>query len=276
MTSIVVRLIQGAMLAFALFLGSPDPARAQEADSAGAAAAGPEATLTYLNRPIFTFRSSIGTTTPAERAERSHLRLVNIPDEVLGKPIEFQPVAIGEQNGIILTIGGNLLFGIAPGDIDPEYPMSVTVLAEDARSQLEAAFAARLEQQRLSVILRGLAMTAAATVLLSGLIWIIWRLRLRVREWFHKVISTRIEKAAKGRFQWRQYGFVLTVRLMQLITGFAILLLIYIWLAFALSQFPVTRPLGERLGSFFVELVMDLGLKAVGAIPGLSPSSSSS
>ena len=268
MVAITMRLIQCAMLALALFLGSQTLALAEDGDAAVAAAT-PEATLTYLNRPIFTFRSNVGTTTPTERAERSYHRLVNLPDEILAMPIELQPVALGNQTGLVLTIGGNLLFGVAPGDIDPEYPLSVNVLAEEAKAQLEAAFAARLEQQRMPVIVRGMAMTAAATLLLAGLVWIIWRLRLKVREWFHKVISTRIEKAAKGRLPWRQYGFVLTVRMMQLFTGFAILLLLYVWLAFSLSQFPVTHPLGQRLGGFFVDLMTDLGLKAVGAIPGI-------
>jgi small-conductance mechanosensitive channel len=228
-----------------------------------------EATLTYLNRPIFTFRSSIGTTTPEERAERSHQRLADLTDEVLSKPIELKTVTLDDQNGVILTIGGNLLFGIAPGDVDPEYPLSVDVIADDAKRRLEEAFAARLEQQRMPVIVRALALTAAATALLAGLIWLVWRVRLRVGDWFHTLISARIEKAAKGRLQWKEYGLVLTHRVMQLVTGFAILLLLYIWLAFSLRQFPVTQPVGERLRGFFIDVASDLGLKAVSAVPGI-------
>jgi len=256
-------------LATALLLHWDAGARAQEASSNESQAAQPEATLSYLNRPIFTFRSNIGTTTPEERAERSHQRLADLSDEVLGEPIELRSVKLGDQTGIILTIGGNLLFGIAPGDVDPEYPLSVDVLAADAKGKLEEAFAARLEQRRLPVVVRSLSLTAVATALLAGLIWLVWRVRLRIGDWFHTLISTRVEKAAKGRLQWREYGLVLTHRLMQLATAFAILLLIYVWLAFSLRQFPITQPVGDRLRGFFIDVASDLGLKAVSAVPGI-------
>ncbi len=266
------RFLGSLLLALVLFLGCPDSVRAQDAGSSETPATLPEhseATLTYLNRPIFTFRSNIGTTTPQERAERAHRRLADLDDELLGKPIELQPITLGDQSGIVLTIGGYLLFGVAPGDVDPEQPLSANVLAEDAKSKLEEAFAARLEQQRLPVILRGIALTAIATALLAGLIWLLWRLRSRLGDWFHTLISRHIERATASRFEWRRYGYVLTARLVQLTTSFAILILMYVWLVFSLDRFPITRPLGERLGGFLIDLVNDLGLKAVGAVPGI-------
>lgn len=269
MTTLLSRALRLLMLATVLILGRQYVALAQEAGPIDTSPAHPDATLTYLNRPIFTFRSNIGATTPQERVERSYRRLADLSEEALTQPIELSPVVLGEQHGILLTIGGNLLFGIGPGDVDPEYPLSVEILAEDAKGKLEEAFAARLDQQRTPVIVRSLSLTAVATALLAGLIWLVWRIRSRVGDWFHRLVSTRIEKAARGRFQWREYGLVLTHRLMQLITAFVILLLLYVWLAFSLRQFPITRPVGERLKGFFIDVASDLGLKAVGAIPGI-------
>jgi small-conductance mechanosensitive channel len=280
----MTRIVQAMVLAVTLLLGSPLLARAQDTGTASgtggataAAASGatttaahaPEATLTYLNRTIFVFRGSIGATTPRERAERSYRRLAELDDDVLTKPIVLQPINIGDQNGVLLTIGGNLLFGIAPSDVDPENPVPVTLLAAESKAQLEEAFAARLDQQRMPVIIRGVGLTAAATLLLGAMIWLVWRLRLRVGAWFHTLISTRIEKAAKGRIQWRQYGYVLSARFVQLATGFAILVLVYLWLTYVLGQFPITRPVAARLGGFFLQVVNDLGLKAIAAIPGI-------
>lgn len=271
-----VRLLGPLMLALLVFMSGRDIVCAQDFDSSSTVstvtpmANNSEATLTYLNRPIFRFRGNIGTTTPKERAERAHARLADLPDELLGRPIELQPITLGGQSGVILTIGGNLLFGVAPGDIDPEYPLSIDVLAEDAKSRLEETFAARLEQRRLPVILWGLSLTATATLLLAVLAWLVWRLRLRVGDWFHTLISARIEEAAKGRLEWRRYGYALTARLVQLATGLVILILVYFWLAFSLDQFPITRPLGERLGGFFIDLASDLGLKAIAAVPGIA------
>ena len=256
-------------LAMVIFLGWQGGACAQEGAANQADAAQRAATLSYMNRPIFTFRGSIGATTPAERAQRSYDRIADLPDEALGQSIELKPVAWGDQSGVILTIGGQLLFGVAPGDIDPEYPLSVEVLAADAKGRLEEAFAARLEQQRVPVIVRALSLTAVATLVLAGLIWAVWRVRSRVGNWFNALITTHIEKATKSHLQWREYGLVLTHRLMQLATAFAILLLLYVWLAFSLRQFPLTQPLGDRLRGFFIDVASDLGLKAVGAIPGV-------
>ena len=269
MTASLSRVLRLLTLIVAVYFGCQDLARAQEGSSSETSATQAEATLTYLNRPIFTFRSSIGTTTPEERAEGSHRRIADLADDVLDKPIELQRVTLGDQSGIILMIAGKMLFGVAPGDIDPEDPLSLDVLAENAKGKLAEAFAARLEQQRLPVLLRGLSLTAVATLALAGLVWLTWRLRLRVGDWFHAQISKRIEKAAKGRIQWQHYGYALTARLVQIATAFAILLLIYVWLAFSLDQFPVTSPVGQRLGAFFIQMVSDLGLKAVDAVPGV-------
>jgi small-conductance mechanosensitive channel len=269
MTAYLRNILSVIVLAAAILLARQDLACAQQSDTHDAAATQNEATLSYLNRPIFTFRSNIGTTTPAERAARSYERLINLSDDILAQPIKMETVAWGDLNGFILSIGGNPLFGVAPGDVDPEYPLSVAYLAEEAKKNLEEAFAARLEQKRLPVLLRGIGLSIAATLLLAVLTWIVWRLRLKVGGWFHGLISSRIEKAAKGHLQWQQYGYVLTARLVQLATGFAILILIYLWLTFVLGQFPITRPVGDRLGGFFVEVASDLGLKAVSAIPGI-------
>lgn len=198
--------LRAVILAAAILLAGPDIARAQQADVAEAAATQNEATLTYLNRPIFTFRSNIGTMTPAERAARSYERMIILSDDILVQPIKVQPVTWGDQNGVLLSIGDNLLFGIAPGDVDPEYPLSVAFLAEVAKGKLEEAFAARLEQKKLPVLLRGVGLSVAATLLLAVLTWIVWRLRLRIGAWFHGLISARIEKAAKGHLQWQQSG----------------------------------------------------------------------
>jgi small-conductance mechanosensitive channel len=55
----------------------------------------------------------------------------------------------------------------------------------------------------------------------------------------------------------------------QLATTFAVLILIYLWLTFALGQFPLTAPLGERLGGYLLAILRDLGGQAVEALPGI-------
>lgn len=259
-------------IALAVTFGAPKGARAQATEPTGAALlkeGDPEATLTYLNRPIVTFRATIAGITPAMRAERSYRRLVDLPQDILDQDIVSEPIEFAGSSGIILSIGGQPLFGIAAGDVDPEQLSSVGTLAAEAKNNLADAFSARLEQSQLPVLLRGFGLTALALAILAGLVWALWHLRLRIRQRFHAVIAHRVEKATAGKFDWTRYGYALTARLMQLATTFIILLLIYICLAFSLRQFPVMAPIGDRLRGFLIELISDLAASAAGSVPGI-------
>lgn len=258
-----------ALFALRLETGS---ARAQEPDFhvTGTGAIGrSEATLSYLNRPIVTFRATIANLTPQERAERSYQRLVDLDTLTLAQPITLTPVELAGQRGIILSIDDRALFGIAPGDVDPEQLADVATLAEDAKRRLAEAFAARLDQERWPVLLRGIGLTVAALVMLVGVVWLIWRLRRRLSERFHLLLTERVQRATAHRFDWAKYGYALTARLVQLATTFAILLMVYIWLAFSLQQFPVTEPLGTRLDAFLLDLVLRVVGGVTDAIPGI-------
>lgn len=229
----------------------------------------PEATLSYLNRPIITFRATIAGITPALRAERSYRRLAELPAEALDQDIVLETIEFAGATGIILSIGGRPLFGIAPGDVDPEQLSSVGTLAAEAKKNLAAAFSARLEQQKLPVLLRGIGLAVLALAVLAGLAWALWRLRLRIGAQFHSVISRRVERATAGKFDWTRYGYALTARLIQLAITFAILLLMYICVTFSLRQFPVTAPIGDRLRGFLIELISDLAAGAAASLPGI-------
>lgn len=239
----------------------PDPAKL--------AVEQPEGTLRYLNRHIITFRANVGNVTPQQRAERAYARLAELDTGILEKPIEISPIAFAGQQGFILSIGDRGLFGVAPGDVDPEQLSSPEVLAEDARRRLTEVFAARLEQERLPVLLTGIALTVASLAFLVGIVWLIWRLRIRASQRFHSLVAERVQRATSRRFDWTKYGYALTARLVQLATTFAILLMIYIWLAFALRQFPVTEPVGAHLNAFLIDLLVGLASSATEAIPGL-------
>lgn len=256
---------------FALHVASGG-ARAQEPalhDTGSEATDRSAATLSYLNRPIVTFRATIGNLTPQERAERAYRRLAELDTRTLAQPIELNPVELAGQRGIILSIGDRGLLGIAPGDVDPEQLADVATLAEDAKRRLGAAFAARLDQERWPVLLRGIGLTIAALATLVGVVWLIWRLRRRLSELFHLLVAERVQRATARRFDWAKYGYALTARLVQLATTFAILLMIYIWLAFSLQQFPVTEPLGARLNAFLIDLALRLVAGITDAIPGI-------
>ena len=109
------------LLAASLVTLLPTSVRADDPTEAGAAATGneAEATLSYLNRPIMVFRSTIGSMTPRQRAERAHRRLIELESNILERPIEMNPIEFARQEGILLTIGGHSLF-MAPASTDED------------------------------------------------------------------------------------------------------------------------------------------------------------
>jgi len=262
-------LLAALLASLTICIAHPLIGQAQEPASAVGASADREATLMYLNRPIVVLRATIGAARPVERVERAHRRLAELEPSYLEKPIEVAPIVYAGQQGFLLTVGGQPLFGIAPGDVDPDRLGDAASLAEDAKGRLAAAFAARLEQGRLPTLLKGIGLTVAGMLVGAGLIWAIWRIRLRLTQRFHLLISDRVKRATAQRFNWAQYGYALSARLTQLVATFAILLILYLWLVYSLQQFPVTEPVGKQLGSFLVDLIVGLAAKAAESIPGI-------
>lgn len=229
-----------------------------------------EATTTYMNRPIVTFRLQIGALSPEDRAERVRERLASLDDSMLRRPIKIEPATLGNLSGIFVSIeGAGILFGIAEGDVDPESNQTVEQYAADVKARMEAAFAARLEQKRLPVLLRGIGLTIGAAAVGILLIVLVWRLRSKAGSRFDALIAKQIKAAAGTHFEWERYGYVFTARLLQLATTFTVLVIVYVWLAFSLRQYPLTSPLGEQLDGYLFSTLSDLGRQALDAVPGI-------
>jgi small-conductance mechanosensitive channel len=262
------RKIAAAFLAAILAAGLLPPIAAAQDDVAESNIL-PEATLHYANRPIVTFRASIGSLTPKMRVELASQRLLDLDEKRLGNEIKIEEISLGNQKGFALTLDGHLLFGVAPGDVNPEQPQGLIELANEAKANIGAAFAARLEQRRPAVLLRGIAVSAGATLALIGLVWLVWQLRIRFNDWANALIARSIQRATHGGIDWRRYGYAFTARIVQLLTTFTILGLGYIWITFVLSAFPVTAPLGDRLSTILFTLIQNLGESVIDAVPGI-------
>lgn len=257
----------GFLFALALLLALVPPALAVGADEIGSPPQG--ATLVYFNRPIISFLAQIGSLTPERRAELALQRLQGLDDQVLSQEIVLQDIVVDGKPGIVLTLGGRLLFGIAQDDLDPEQTQSIRMAASDAKQRLIDAFNARLDQRRPAILLRGAGVTLASTVVLMGLIWLAWQLRLRIHDWASRLITRSIERATHAGFDWRRYGYAFTARIVQLLLFFNVLILIYLWITFALSQFPLTYPLGNEMGGIVLTLLGRLGNGIIASIPGV-------
>ena len=251
------------------------PAIAQETDTSVAlpspsVEAPSEATVMYMNRQIVTLRVTVGGMSPEQRAERIHRRLVDLDDAMLRRQITVEHAEIGNLEGVFLSLdGATMLLGIADGDVDPESGQTAEQLGQQVKARLEEAFAARLEQRRLPVLLRGVALSVGSILLAIVVIWLIWRLRARAGRAFDKLIAKQIKTTSGEHIEWERYGYEFTARVVQLATTFTVLVILYLWLTFALGQFPITEPLGEQLGGYLGSILSDLGNQAVVALPGI-------
>lgn len=219
------------------------------------------------NRYIVELRATVAGLSPRERAARIQQRIEDLPPEVLRGEVKAAPAQIGRLKGILISVDDHILLGLVPQDVDPESRKTLDQLAGEAATQFEKAFAAMAEQQRLPVLLRGIAITLGLTLLLMLALWGIVVLRRR---------ALRRLKVSE-----RQRPLVLQgLNFAPLLTGFerglikltawgAIAIAVYLWLTFVLVQFPYFQPIGERLEIHLLDLLTDLGVAIVRAVPGL-------
>lgn len=254
----------------------------EAADSPGAldyssASAGKQipAEVRFMNLPVVTFRATISGTTPATRAQRATELLQRLSRRELTLPLDTLPVTIDKEPMAAIRLGDRLLFLLAPADAAPGDTRDFNTQIDDVQKHVRAALDARNEFGRWPNFFRGVGFSLLATAVLGGLI----KLLIVARQWLQlrlqQVVEQRIEKFRKNNtdwatnFDWATSALHLIARILRLLMGLMILMLMYGWLTFVLKQFVFTQPLGDRLGGFFISLLLQIGQSTLNAIPGL-------
>lgn len=260
---------------FFLVLALATPALAQPAPPATEGTAALEkpapavtpATLTVWNRPIAVFRTPVGQVGPAGRAARAAGRIEALPDDVRPDEIKVDPATVGNLHGVFVSARSQILFAILSGDLDPSAGETLESASRQATDQLRAVLEARADQRRLPVFLRGMGVLLGATALLALVLWGVGRGADRALAHMTRATHPR----AALLFGMDIWPLLYSVeRSMVRLTAWGLsLVAIYLWLTFVLQQFPYTRPWGQRLGVYVVDLLRELGTGALYAIPGL-------
>jgi small-conductance mechanosensitive channel len=226
------------------------------------------APLVVWNRTIATFRAPMGALTPAERARNAQRRIEELPPDLLHQAIEVREASVDGMHGVLVLVGpGTTLFGLLDQDLDPGSGETLESAGAKAERELRAVFDARLEQGRPAVVLRAIAAALAAVIAIVLLFVVDRRLRRR--------LLLRLERVApsiSGRtlgFDLRPALFSTGRGLVEVVAWAVKLLVIYVALTLVLRQMPYTRPWSERLGDYFWTLMLELGTKAIQALPGL-------
>jgi len=253
------------VLASALLFGPA--AQAQSAPAAAAPAPEP-ATLRLLNRDIVTFRGTVAGAVPARRVEQALERIRVLPETAMDLPLRVVPFAFEQVQGVQFMLGDINLFAVLQTDVEADGVQTLDALAKRTADRLEDARRAWHATRDGPLLLRGLALAAAATALL---VLLVSGTQAAMRRILGRLETLRDGLAARGTgVDWRELLARLLAGTLVLVQWLVLLLLGYAWVRAVLASFVATRPLAEAMdGWFFGKLAWVAG-GAVGAIPGLA------
>lgn len=252
----------------ALAQGAVDWTPARTDAAAAASGAPPMAELRLHQRRIVVLRATLLGDTPADRVRLAHIALTTALQA--GGPGVVTQTAL--PDAVRFELDGTTLFFLVPGDIARPRPESLlAVSALDVEQQLRKAVAEYREANDPQQWARGAGMAVVATVLMLGLVRLVFlgrrKLRMKLDAALHSgsqprgsttVLVTYVEQAGSA--------------LRALLTGSAWLLVLLVldaWATFVLHQFAYTRPWGERSTAWLLDVLQQFALAMVGAVPGL-------
>ena len=232
-----------------------------------APAPGASAPLRYNNRTIIVLRGAFVGYGPQERVAVARTRL----DETLarGGPDEVSIRASSEGN--LVFVGGQLVFAITPGDVNPVAGETLESVSAEAERRLRQVIEETREGRNLRSLAVGAGEFAAATAMLAALLWALRLVRRRIAPRLLHAVGERAGRlpTVGAEVVTRDRALMIVRLLLGGAYWLAVALLVYEWLGFALTRFPQTRAWGEQLTAFLVGMGEKLGGAILGAIPDL-------
>ncbi|HWP07079.1 MAG TPA: mechanosensitive ion channel domain-containing protein [Polyangiaceae bacterium] len=226
-----------------------------------------EAPVIVLNRQIATLRSPLFGIGPEERARRTAARI----HDVLERGGPGHVTIRHEPQGSFMLIDGAFALVLTPDDADKLEGETLEAATDAARRALERVVAETLESRSHARLVKALGREALAT---AGLIVAFLVVFLARRTLVRRITRVLQERASGVRLGGpnllhpaRLFG--LSRWVVRAFTTLALLVLTYRWVSFSLNQFPYTRPWGEHLDAFLINVALDIGGGMVRAIPDL-------
>jgi small-conductance mechanosensitive channel len=227
----------------------------------------PSAELKIANRSVMVFRGTLLDEVPEVRVKRAKTAI----NEALDESDDLQVTLDSIQNSYLVLLGTKRAFIVSPKDVDATEYESVRQAAEGAADKLRQVVVETQEARSLRLILRSLAAAAVATGIFIALLWGMAYLRRRLLRKLPDLMHRHTQALKIGRVQVidANYLYPLVSRLLGVLRWLVVLLLTYEWLGFILSRFPYTRPWGESLNNYLLNVTGYLLQGIIGAIPGL-------
>ncbi|WP_342622182.1 mechanosensitive ion channel family protein [Pseudomonas alkylphenolica] len=225
----------------------------------------PAAELKVANRSIITFHASLLGEAPAARAQRAQAVINEVLNGTEDPVVRLDTI----QDSYLVLLGERRAFIVTPKDTDPE--TSVADAAAQAAQRLKKVVEESQQARSVRFLLTAGGMSAVATLLFIGL--------LRLAGFVHRKLLSQLPKRIRRHHDVLKVGetplldtsnlFPLIRRLLALVYWTVVLLLTYEWLTFVLQRFPYTRPWGESLDHYLLNLLRYVLDAIVSAIPGL-------
>jgi len=225
------------------------------------------APVVLANRTIIVLRGPIAGYSARERATSSTRRIDSVLESEESPAVSIEDTDDGTQ----VLLGGKLAFLVTRIDIDPLIGETTHNVAREAAKRLERAVGQYREQHTPRYLLIQTGWAALAAAIFAAVLWLLFV----VDRWAgRRVAAAAAERAERVHvrgvslldpYQMRWFAR----RLFAAFIWAVGLLATYGWLTFTLKQFPYTRPWGEHMEGNLFDIVGDVVLAIVNAIPGL-------
>jgi small-conductance mechanosensitive channel len=254
------------LVPLAVLAGEPGAAAASSLERPGEASSG-GAPVTVLNRQVAVLRAPFFGVSAADRARRTEDRL----DELLGQGGPGTVSVRREPQGDVVLVDGAVAIILVPDDADAVAGETLEAITFKAQQALARAIGETREARDRGRMLQATWRSSLAT--LGFLLGAVIVLRAR-RGLFAKaatLLEARASRAGIAGDALVRAGWLRSLA-RGCVHGVALLvlgILSYEWLAYVLTQFPYTRPWGEKLGDFLLGVVHEIGGGVLHALPNL-------
>ncbi len=220
-------------------------------------------TIMVYNREITTLRSPLLGGSPSERARVAEQRINAQLEQARNPKITYTENPLG----MIIQMDGSLCFVITPNDVDKLNGETLVSATQNAISNLQQAIKVSKESRDTQRILKGLGVVGIATAIMLALFWLL----NRIKRYIDKKLLALTEQKKITVFGADVFSKTRLIQVFKNITRTVYwtiaFLLSYLWLSTSLEQFPYTRPWGEELHQFLIDLFINITKEIVKYMP---------
>jgi small-conductance mechanosensitive channel len=235
--------------------------------NAGAQLARDEVPLEVEHRTVHVFRSAIGDISAVERAEAARQHIARALEGEGEGWTSIKPL----DDGFIVELDGKPMFTVTAEDALPLSGESADQLANQASRVLQKVWGESRERRDPNAVLFAVLRVFVAFVIMCVLLAVLFNLSRWLRRRVIAHIRVRVQSLAESGLGSRLASSAIgaSARACLVLTWLLDLLLIFAFSAYSLSQFPMTRPVGEELRHSFGQMLAEGLGAAAAALPEL-------